>query len=85
MNQGAHSGKWCEGSQVYISDPAISDVAIFLYCWFKEKNLIPSTAADYRTILQMVWDLKGEGMSTSLELNKLLEMASRRSVSPDRT
>ena len=53
-------GKWCEESQVNISDPTIPDIANFLNCLFKEKNLKPSTIAGYRTV------------TNSLELNRLL-------------
>ena len=48
-------GKWCEESQVDVSNPTIPDVADFLSCLFKERNLKPSTVAGYRTALQMVW------------------------------
>ena len=44
-------GKWCEESQVDISDPTIPDIANFLNCLFKEKNLKPSTIASYRTAI----------------------------------
>ena len=44
-------GKWCEESQVDVSNPTIPDVANFLNCLFKERNLKPSTIAGYRTAI----------------------------------
>ena len=65
-------GNWCEESQVDISDPTIPDIANFLNYLFKEKNLKPSTIAGYRTSIADGLGLKGEDVSKSLELNRLL-------------
>ena len=51
MNQVVYFGKWCEESQMDISHSTSPNVANFLYYKFKEKNLIPSTIADYRTAI----------------------------------
>ena len=55
-----------------ISDPTIPDIANFLNYLFKEKNLKPSTIAGYRTAIADGLGLKGEDVSKSLELNRLL-------------
>ena len=65
-------GKWCEERQVDISDPTIPDIANFLNCLFKEKNLKPLTIAGYRTAIADGLGLKGEEVTKSLELNRLL-------------
>ena len=65
-------GKWCQESQVDISDRTIPDIAIFLNYLFKEKGLKPSTIAGYRTAIADGLGLKGEDVSKSLELNRLL-------------
>ena len=65
-------GKWCEESQVDVSNPTIPDVADFLNCLFKERNLKPSTIAGYRTAIADGLGVKGEQISKSLELNRLL-------------
>ena len=65
-------GKWCEESQVDVSDPTISDVANFLNHLFKEKNLKPSTIAGYRTEIADGIGLRDEEFFKSLELNTLL-------------
>ena len=65
-------GKWCEESQVDVSNPTIPEVADFLNCLFKERNLKPSTIAGYRTAIADGLGVKGEQISKSLELNRLL-------------
>ena len=65
-------GKWCQESQVDVSDPTIPDIANFLNYLFKEKALKPSTIAGYRTAIADGLGLKGEDVSKSLELNRLL-------------
>ena len=65
-------GKWCQESQVDISDPTIPNIANFLNYLFKEKALKPSTIAGYRTAIADGLGLKGEDVSKSLELNRLL-------------
>ena len=77
-------GKWCEESQVDVSNPIIPDVANFFNCLFKERNLKPSTIAGYlfiyyqirtlgtRTAIADGLGVKGEQISKSLELNRLL-------------
>ena len=44
---------------MYISHPTSPFVANFLYYKFKEKNLIPSTIADYITAITDGLGLKG--------------------------
>ena len=65
-------GKWCQESQVDISDLTIPDIANFLNYLFKEKGLKPSTIAGYRTAIADGLGFKGEDVSKSLELNRLL-------------
>ena len=65
-------GKWCEENQVDVSNLTIPDVANFLNCLFKERNLKPSTIAGYRTAIADGLGVKGEQISKSLELNRLL-------------
>ena len=65
-------GKWCQESQVDVSDPTIPDIANFLNYLFKEKALKPSTIAGYRTAIADGLGLKGEDVSKSLQLNRLL-------------
>ena len=65
-------GKWCQENQVDISDPTIPNIANFLNYLFKEKALKPSTIAGYRTAIADGLGLKGEDVSKSLELNRLL-------------
>ena len=65
-------GKWCEESQVDVSDPTIPDVANFLNHLFKARNLKPSTIAGYRTAIADGLGLRGEELYKSLELNRLL-------------
>ena len=55
-----------------ISDPTIPEIANFLNYLFKEKSLKPSTVAGYRTAIADGLGLKGEDVSKSLELNRLL-------------
>ena len=62
--------KWCGESLVDISDHTIPDIENFLNYLFKEKNLKPSTIAG-RLVL------KGEDVSKSLELNRLLASFNR--------
>ena len=59
VNQLVYFGKWCEESQVYISDPTIPDRTNFLNYLFKENILIPSTIAGYRTAIADGLGLKG--------------------------
>ena len=59
VNQLVYFGKWCEESQVYISDPTIPDGANFLNYEFKENILIPSTIVGYRTAITDGLGLKG--------------------------
>ena len=65
-------GKWCEESQVDVSNPTIPEIADFLNCLIKERNLKPSTIAGYRTAIADGLGVKGEQISKSLELNRLL-------------
>ena len=78
-------GKWCEESQVDISDPTIPDIANFLNCLFTEKNPKPSTFADYRTVIADGLGLKGEEVSKSLELNRFLASFYRDKPGADRS
>ena len=55
-----------------ISDPTIPEIANFLNYLFKEKSLKPSAIAGYRTAIADGLGLKGEDVSKSLELNRLL-------------
>ena len=55
-----------------VSNPTIPEVADFLNCLFKERNLKPSTIAGYRTAIADGLGVKGEQISKSLELNRLL-------------
>ena len=55
-----------------ISDPTIPDIANFLNYLFKEKGLKPSTISGHRTAIADGLGLKGEDVSKSLELNRLL-------------
>ena len=64
--------KWCEENRVDVSNLTIPDVANFLNCLFKERNLKPSTIAGYRTAIADGLGVKGEQISKSLELNRLL-------------
>ena len=65
-------GKWCQENQVDFSDPTIPNIANFLNYLFKEKALKPSTISGYRTAIADGLGLKGEDVSKSLELNRLL-------------
>ena len=55
-----------------VSNPTVPEVADFLNCLFKERNLKPSTIAGYRTAIADGLGVKGEQISKSLELNRLL-------------
>ena len=62
VNQLVYVGKWCEESQVYISDShysTIQDGANFLNYLFKESILMPSTIVGYRTAIVDSLGLKG--------------------------
>ena len=65
-------GNWCNENKVDISNPSVPQVANFLHYLFEIKKLKPTTISGYRSAIADGLGSKGDDISKSRDLNRLL-------------